>query len=236
MRGLAKSFGTRQVLRGVDLTLTPGEFVAILGPSGGGKTTVLKIVAGLDSPTAGLVAVRSVTGREPMIRVVYQEDRLLPWRSVLDNAALGLPASERERAVELLDAVGLAGREHDWPVVLSGGQKQRTALARALVHQPDLLLLDEPFGALDALTRASMQQLLLDLWNRERCTVLLVTHDVEEALLLADRVVVLQDGHLTRDLRVALPRPRHRGDPQLGAWEEELMDSLLQSERSGVTG
>jgi sulfonate transport system ATP-binding protein len=211
------------------LTLTPGEFVAILGPSGGGKTTVLKIVAGLDSPTDGLVAVRNVAGYEPTIRVVYQEDRLLPWRSVLDNAALGLPADQRSRAVELLDAVGLAGRENDWPVVLSGGQRQRTALARALVHRPDLLLLDEPFGALDALTRASMQQLLLDLWSRERCTVLLVTHDVEEALLLADRVVVLQDGHLTRDLRVALPRPRHRGDPQLGAWEEELMDSLLQS-------
>jgi sulfonate transport system ATP-binding protein len=230
IRGLTKSFGTRPVLRGVDLRLTPGEFVAILGPSGGGKTTVLKIVAGLEHPTDGVVEVRGADDRPPMVRVVYQEDRLLPWRSVLDNAALGLPAEHRDRAAQLLAAVGLGGRENDWPGVLSGGQKQRTALARALVHQPHLLLLDEPFGALDALTRASMQQLLLDLWSRERCTVLLVTHDVAEALLLADRVVVLQDGRLTRDLRVALPRPRHRGDPQLGAWEDELMDDLLRSD------
>jgi sulfonate transport system ATP-binding protein len=218
------------VLRGVDLILTPGEFVAILGPSGGGKTTVLKIVAGLDMPTDCVVEVRGTDGRPPMVRVVYQEDRLLPWRSVLDNTALGLSTEHRDRAAQLLAAVGLGGREKDWPGVLSGGQKQRTALARALVHRPDLLLLDEPFGALDALTRASMQQLMLDLWSGERCTVLLVTHDVEEALLLADRVVVLQEGRLTRDLRVSLPRPRHRGDPRIGAWEEKLMDSLLRTD------
>jgi sulfonate transport system ATP-binding protein len=219
------------VLKGIDLVLKPGEFVAIVGPSGGGKTTVLKIVAGLEYATGGDVEIRGADGGDPTVRIVFQEDRLLPWRSVLDNAAIGLTGQDRERAVELLRAVGLEGRENDWPAVLSGGQKQRTALARALVHRPNLLLLDEPFGALDALTRASMQQLLLDLWVQEKSTVLLVTHDVEEALMLADRVVVLLDGELTRDIRIDLSRPRHRGNPQIGIWKEELLDSLLNEDR-----
>src|SRR5581483_2257447 len=188
------------------------------------------IVGGLEAPTDGQVELRGADGQPPTVRIVYQEDRLLPWMNVLGNAALGLPLAERRRAGELLDEVGLSGRERDWPAVLSGGQRQRAALARALAHRPNLLLLDEPFGALDALTRASMQELLLELWDQERNTVLLVTHDVEEALLLADRVVVLQEGRLTRDLSVTIARPRSRGHARLARWKDELLDLLLAGE------
>lgn len=231
---LSKSFGTRQVLREIDLVVEAGEFVALIGPSGGGKTTLLRVVAGLEEATEGSVRVQRSDGTSSTTRVMFQEDRLMPWRRVLDNVALGLARSELPRAQHFLEAVGLGDRQRDWPVVLSGGQKQRVALARALAHQPDLLLLDEPFGALDALTRAGMQQLLEELWQRERRTVLLVTHDVEEALLLADRVVVLQEGQLVTDLRVTLPRPRHRGDPWLATHKEELLNKLLLEELGHV--
>jgi sulfonate transport system ATP-binding protein len=160
---------------------------------------------------------------------MFQEDRLMPWRSVLRNVTLGLRGRD-EDARSLLAAVGLAGREKDFPVVLSGGQRQRVALARALIHEPELLLLDEPFGALDAITRAAMQLLLLDLLARRPRTVVLVTHDVEEALLLSDRVLLLQAGGIARDIRIETPRPRHRGDPSLAALKEELLDGLLAAE------
>ena len=204
--------------------------MALIGPSGGGKTTLLRIVAGLETPSGGEVEVRKTDGTSATSRVMFQEDRLIPWRRVLDNVSLGLPKAELPRAQRYLGAVGLGDRQREWPVVLSGGQKQRVALARALAHRPDLLLLDEPFGALDALTRAGMQKLLEELWQREQPTVLLVTHDVEEALMLADRVIVLQDGQLATDLRVNLTRPRHRGDPWLATHKEELLDKLLVEE------
>lgn len=227
---LAKQYGAREVLRDIQLEVTAGEFVALIGPSGGGKTTLLRVVAGLEEPSSGAVTIQRPDGEAPTIRVMFQEDRLLPWQSVIDNVTFGLASGERPRARHFLAAVGLADRERDWPRVLSGGQKQRVSLARALAHQPDLLLLDEPFGALDALTRAGMQRLLEELWQRERRTVLLVTHDVEEALLLADRVIVLQEGRLVTDLRVTLPRPRHRADPWLATHKEELLDNLLLEE------
>ncbi|RYY71552.1 MAG: ABC transporter ATP-binding protein, partial [Comamonadaceae bacterium] len=191
LRGIGKSFDARTVLAGIDLDVRPGEFISLIGPSGAGKSTLLRILADLDAPTAGQLAVRA-GARDASLRIMFQEDRLMPWRSVLRNVTLGLRGRDDD-ARRLLAAVGLHGRAHDYPLVLSGGQRQRVALARALIHEPELLLLDEPFGALDAITRASMQLLLLELLARQPRTVVLVTHDVEEALLLSDRVLVLRE-------------------------------------------
>jgi sulfonate transport system ATP-binding protein len=163
--------------------------------------------------------------------MMFQEDRLLPWRTVQRNVVLGLKRRESD-AREILRAVGLDGRESEFPIVLSGGQRQRVALARALIHEPDLLLLDEPFGALDAITRAAMQLLLERLLAARPRTVILVTHDVEEALLLSDRVLLMRDGGIARDLVLEQPRPRHRGDASLAALKEELLDGLLVAERA----
>ncbi len=210
LRDVRRSFSGTEVLGGVDLDIAPGEFVALLGHSGSGKSTLLRILAGLDTGATG--EIRTGTAAS----VVFQDPRLLPWRSVLDNVVLGLrtrDAEEHGRA--MLAEVGLSGREEAWPRELSGGQRQRVALARALVREPDLLLLDEPFSALDALTRISAQTLVQDLWQRHLPAVLMVTHDVEEALLLADRVLVVADGVLVHDERLDLARPRARNHPEL---------------------
>jgi sulfonate transport system ATP-binding protein len=228
LRGLGKSFGSRTILDQINLDLPAGQFVSLIGPSGVGKSTLLRIVAGLEPPTMGHVELESNVIR-PDVRMMFQEDRLLPWRTVLANITLGLRRRDDD-AHAMLTAVGLAGRESEFPLALSGGQRQRVALARALIHEPELLLLDEPFGALDAITRAAMQLLLETLLSRRPRTVLLVTHDVEEALVLSDRVLVMRRGGIARDLQVALPRPRHRGDPILGALKEELLDDLLAAE------
>ena len=222
LRDAGRAFDGTTVLDGVDLELAPGEFVALLGESGSGKTTLLRALAGLDRGVTGEVR----TGAAPA--VVFQDPRLLPWRSVLANVALGLRGAGAEgRARAALAEVGLHGREDAWPRQLSGGQRQRVALARALVREPDLLLLDEPFSSLDALTRASAQRLVSELWERHRPAVLLVTHDVEEALLLADRVLVLEDGGLAHSERLdALPRPRRRDDPALQRLRAALLDRL----------
>lgn len=219
----------KTVLRELNLSIEPGEFVTFLGPSGVGKSTLLRIVAGLEQPTHGAVVPTGASSAEPISRMMFQEDRLLPWRSVIDNVQLGTRRQEA-RSRELLREVGLAGREKDWPAELSGGQRQRVALARALLHQPHVLLLDEPFGALDAITRVTMQQLLERVLAEQPRTVLLVTHDVEEALILSDRVLLLTAQGITRDLRIEHPRPRHRGDAQLAAWKEELLDGLLEAD------
>ncbi|MBT2207971.1 MULTISPECIES: ABC transporter ATP-binding protein [Actinomadura] len=226
VRGLTRVFGERTVLDGVDLDIAPGEFVALLGASGSGKSTLLRALAGLDGEGGGEIDVPAKRA------VVYQEHRLLPWSRVWDNVVLGLSKRGlrgrdlRARAEDALAEVGLSARADAWPLTLSGGESQRVALARALVRTPDLLLLDEPFGALDALTRLNAQALVADLWAEHRPAVLLVTHDVEEALLLADRALLLADGRIAREYAVDLPRPRSMDDPRFVALRRDLLDGL----------
>jgi len=221
LRGVSRRFGDQDVLRDLDLTIEPGEFVAVIGRSGSGKTTLLRVLAGLDPEADGHVE----SGARPA--VVFQDARLLPWRSALQNVTLGLRDDDvDERGRRALAEVGLQGRENAWPRQLSGGQRQRVALARGLVRDPDLLLLDEPFSALDALTRASAQGLVTELWERHRPAVLLVTHDVTEALLLADRVVLIDQGRIVHDERIDLARPRRREDPELVARSAALLERL----------
>ncbi|WP_295641547.1 ATP-binding cassette domain-containing protein [uncultured Methylibium sp.] len=237
LAGVGKRFGTREVLRGIDLRVAPGEFVAIVGRSGCGKSTLLRLLAGLERLSEGAIALDGVGGdtRREDLRVMFQDARLLPWKRVIDNVALGLGGPDaRERALEALAQVGLAERADEWPAILSGGQRQRVALARALVHTPRLLLLDEPLGALDALTRIEMQQLIERLWRQHGFTALLVTHDVGEAVALADRVLLIEDGELALDERVALPRPRSRGDAAYAALEERILDRVLQRPDAGL--
>jgi sulfonate transport system ATP-binding protein len=218
VRGLTKSFGDRTVLSGLDLDIAPGEFVALIGESGCGKTTLLRLLAGLDTADDGDLAA------PPERMVVFQEHRLLPWRRVWQNVAIGLPrAGAREAAAQALTEVGLAGHLDAWPVTLSGGEAQRVALARALVREPRLLLLDEPFAALDALTRIKMHALVRHLVDVHRPAVLLVTHDVDEAILLADRVVALREGTLAAEHRVTFDGERTRRNPEF----EELRYRLL---------
>ena len=225
VEGLSKAYGARQVLSGVDLKIAPGEFVALVGRSGCGKSTLLRLLAGLERPDAGRVV---QTGAAGETRMMFQDARLLPWKRVLDNVALGLPsAGAVERARAALAQVGLADRAGDWPAVLSGGQKQRVALARALVHAPRLLLLDEPLGALDALTRIEMQRLIESLWQRHGFTAVLVTHDVGEAVALADRVLLIEDRGIAVDDTVGLARPRSRGDAAFARREAALLDRVL---------
>ena len=205
-----RAYGATSVLRGVDLDIEAGEFVALLGRSGSGKSTLLRSLAGLDPAPASEVAVEGRTS------VAFQEPRLLPWKPVQENVGLALLNTSRKeererRSTTVLDEVGLTEKGSAWPLSLSGGQAQRVSLARALVSEPDLLLLDEPFSALDALTRIEMHRLVLQLWARHRPAVLLVTHDADEALMLADRVLVLEDGHLAHEWQI--PTPRHARTP-----------------------
>jgi sulfonate transport system ATP-binding protein len=232
--GIVKAFGDKKVLRGLDLDVAAGQFVAIVGRSGCGKSTLLRLIAGLDAPDAGAMDFEG--GANVVPRVMFQEPRLLPWANVIANVEVGLGARRREagarrRALDALAAVGVADRGVDWPGTLSGGQKQRVALARALVSRPRFLALDEPLGALDALTRIEMQSLLETAWRREGFTALLVTHDVAEAVTLADRIVLLDDGAVALDLEVALPRPRLRGASEFGRLEETILDRLLGPSR-----
>ena len=230
VRGLRRAFGGHPVLTEVDLSIAPGELVVLLGASGSGKTTLLRVLAGLDREAEGQVRVPGRRG------VVFQEHRLLPWQRVADNVALGLPRPvARARAAEMLAEVGLADRGRAWPRELSGGESQRVALARALVREPELLLLDEPFGALDALTRIHVHALVLRLWARHRPAILLVTHDVDEALLLADRALVLVDGRICADFPVALPRPRRRAEPAVAALRDAILARLGVSESEITT-
>jgi sulfonate transport system ATP-binding protein len=219
--GVRRSFGGRLVLDGIDLEFRRGEFVALLGRSGSGKTTLLRAVAGLDPAIEGSILV-------PVARsVVFQDPRLLPWARVIDNVLLGLTdEASRSAATDVVVEVGLAGHERDWPKTLSGGEAQRVSLARALVRRPDLLLLDEPFGALDALTRIRMHALLQRLCARYSPAVLLVTHDVDEALLLSDRVLVLTDGAISLDVSIDIPSPRVRANSSFIALRSRLLAEL----------
>ena len=229
LTSLSKRYAQRVVLDGLGLHIRAGQFVAIVGRSGCGKSTLLRLVAGLESPSAGRVEFERDAGAAvPDIRIMFQEARLLPWKRVLDNVALGLPKDKLGDARRALEQVGLAERAHDWPAVLSGGQRQRVALARALVHEPQLLLLDEPLGALDALTRIEMQQLIEAVWRARGFTGLLVTHDVDEAVALADRVVLIEDGRIVLDVPVDLPRPRQRGSAAFAGLVERVLRRVLQ--------
>ena len=229
VRQLRKAFGERQVLHGIDLLIPAGQFVAIVGRSGCGKSTLLRLLAGLDQPSGGQLLAGSAPLSEARedTRLMFQDARLLPWKKVIDNVGIGLKGDWRPNAMQALEAVGLAERADEWPAGLSGGQKQRVALARALIHKPRLLLLDEPLGALDALTRIEMQQLIERLWQQHGFTVLLVTHDVNEAVAIADRVILIEEGEVGLDLTVDLPRPRARGSHRLAALESEVLDRVL---------
>lgn len=224
VRGLTRRFGANAtpVLDALALDLAPGGFVALLGRSGSGKTTLLRTLAGLDPapPGAELILPQPVAA-------AFQEPRLLPWKSVWRNVSLGLDGpGARDRAARALAEVGLGRHLDAWPVTLSGGEAQRAALARALVREPRLLLLDEPFAALDALTRIRMHALVLDLWRAHRPTTLLVTHDVDEAVLLADRVLVLEGGRFRADIAVDLPRPRAHAHPGFAVLRARLLAEL----------
>jgi sulfonate transport system ATP-binding protein len=220
-----RAFGSREVLRGISLDVAPGQFIAIVGRSGGGKTTVLRQIAGLDRPTSGAVYIDSapVTGLQRSVRLLFQDARLLPWQTVIGNVGIARGRGWKETAKAALESVGLAGREKDWPAVLSGGQRQRVALARALVSKPGVLLLDEPFGALDALTRIEMHKLTEQIWRQHGFTTVLITHDVAEAVALADRVLVLREGMIALDISIDLPRPRREFSDPLAARLQALI-------------
>lgn len=221
---LTRRFGARTILDNIELDIPKGQFVALLGRSGSGKSTLLRALAGLDHEADG-TGTLEVSSK---LSVVFQDARLLPWKHLIDNVAFGLRGpNPRGRAVDALAEVGLAGREHAWPGELSGGEQQRVALARALVRQPELLLADEPFGALDALTRLRMHALLRQLCERHQPAVLLVTHDVDEAIHLAERILILDQGRLTVDLGVALPNtPSAARETRIAEIREHLLARL----------
>lgn len=222
VRGLRRAFGERVVIDDLDLDVQPGEFACLLGASGCGKTTLLRVLAGIDRADAGVVGVPAPNA------VVFQEPRLLPWKSVEDNVRFGAEskADARRLALAALAEVELAGHAAAWPMTLSGGQAQRVALARALVREPRLLLLDEPFAALDALTRIRMQELVGDLVRRHRPATVLVTHDVEEAVLLGDRVLVMAAGRIVRDVDTSGIGRDAASAPALDGLRRELLREL----------
>ncbi len=230
LNAVSKHYAENIVLNQLDLHIPAGQFVAVVGRSGGGKSTLLRLLAGLETPTAGDV----LAGTTPLAeiqddtRMMFQDARLLPWKSVIDNVGLGLKGQWRDAARQALAAVGLENRAGEWPAALSGGQKQRVALARALIHRPGLLLLDEPLGALDALTRLEMQDLIVSLWQEHVFTVLLVTHDVSEAVAMADRVLLIEEGKIGLDLTVDIPRPRRLGSVRLAELEAEVLQRVMQ--------
>ena len=233
LRNVIKAFGQHTVLHDINLELPAGQFAAIVGRSGCGKSTLLRLLAGLDQPTGGKIEVDGMaTGWNNHVRLMFQEPRLLPWQRVAANVEVGLShaASGHDRrrlAAEAIAQVGLPERGRDWPAILSGGQKQRVALARALVSHPHVLAFDEPLGALDALTRIEMQTLIEQVWQDKGFTAIVVTHDVSEAVALADRILLLDAGRVTMDVPVDLPRPRRRGDPAAAAIESHILDRLL---------
>ncbi|MEC0259709.1 ATP-binding cassette domain-containing protein [Paenibacillus lautus] len=226
---LQKSFGDQPVLRGIELDVKPGEFIAIIGRSGCGKSTLLRVIAGLEPSTSGEIWINEQPVRHvhPETRMMFQDARLLPWNKVIDNVAIGLRKEDRHKAEAALEQVGLGARANEWPSVLSGGQKQRVALARALASHPKLLLLDEPLGALDALTRIEMQQLIESLWQQQPFTTVLITHDVEEAVLLADRVVLIEEGSIAMDRIVPFSRPRQRGNAEVAAFIDKILKRVM---------
>lgn len=240
LNGVTKRYGDKTILNALDLHIPAGQFVAVVGRSGGGKSTLLRLLAGLEAPNGGeiLAGTTPLANIQDDTRMMFQDARLLPWKTVIDNVGLGLKGHWREEARQALAAVGLEDRAGDWPAALSGGQKQRVALARALIHRPGLLLLDEPLGALDALTRVEMQDLIASLWQEHGFTVLLVTHDVSEAVAMADRVLLIEEGKIGLDLTVDIPRPRRVGSARLAELEAEVLERVMRrgvNERALIT-
>lgn len=227
--GVHKFFGQREVLGGVDFSICHNEIVAIVGRSGCGKSTLLRLVAGLDSASAGQIVIEGepLAGINQAARLMFQDASLLPWRTVLQNVVLAAPGHAPEIARRTLADVGLAERAPDWPTVLSGGQRQRVALARALASGAQLLLLDEPLGALDALTRLEMQELIERVSREKQISILLITHDVEEAIALADRILIMEHGRFTLEMPVSLERPRNRSNLGFVQLKEQLLQRVL---------
>jgi sulfonate transport system ATP-binding protein len=228
---LTKTYNNRKVLKGISLDIEKGEFVAIVGKSGCGKSTLLRLLAGLETSDEGKILINGeeLVGLNLHSRIMFQDGRLLPWKKVLDNVGLGLKGEWKPRAIEALKNVGLEDRGEDWPSKLSGGQKQRVALARALVHEPDILLLDEPLGALDALTRIEMQELIEKIWNKVQITSIFVTHDVEEAVALADRIILIEDGNIVLNKSINLSRPRQRSAHAFTHYVEEILHKIMDN-------
>ncbi len=235
LAALKKSFGEVDILKGINLEVAPGEFVALVGKSGCGKSTLLRLVSHLDLPTKGAVEVDGNIASEinSQVRYLFQEARLLPWKTVLENVAIGARGRDIETAKEALRTVNLLDKADEWPEVLSGGQRQRVSLARALAGKPKVLLLDEPLGALDALTRIQMQQLIESLWQEQKFTVVLVTHDVSEAVYLADRVILIEDGGIALDEKITLARPRSK-DSSFAYFEKRILERILQGKTVDV--
>ena len=224
IKNVNKTYNNLTALHDVNLDINQGEFIALVGMSGGGKSTLLRLIAGLEKPTSGSVQINS-TDTKSLIRVMFQEDRLLPWMSVLDNLSFGSKdKNTKAHAKELLDLVELGDYADHFPNQLSGGQKQRVALARALMSHPKILLLDEPLGALDALTRCKMQDLILDICQKQNLTTILVTHDVEEAARMADRIVVMKDS--TNSYEETCPKNRNAG--QIGIVADRVLGEILE--------
>jgi sulfonate transport system ATP-binding protein len=229
IRNVHKRFGLKSVLEGINLEIQAGEFIAIVGKSGSGKSTLLRLTAALDQPNQGEIRVddEPLRDRNNQARIMFQDARLLPWKRVLENVTIGFEGDWRTAGTEVLAHVGLADRAHEWPNVLSGGERQRVALARALLTRPRLLLLDEPLGALDALTRIEMQRLIERLWHEDGFTAVLITHDVEEAIALADRVVLLEHGKIALDVRIDLLRPHPRGSAEFAQLKEQVLSRVM---------
>lgn len=237
IENVEKKFGTHTVLKDVNLEIKAGEFVAIVGKSGCGKSTLLRLISNLDTVSSGSIVIENKEGksRQEGITFLFQEARLLPWKKVWKNIALVSEDKSKEAAVNALKSVKLEDKADEWPDTLSGGQKQRVSLARALSSKPKILLLDEPLGALDALTRIEMQELIENLWKENGFTVILVTHDVSEAVYLADRVILIESGEVTMDERISLARPRER-DSSFAYFEEKILNRVLhQTEKEEIT-
>lgn len=223
IKNINKTYNNVTALHDVNLDINQGEFIALVGMSGGGKSTLLRLIAGLEQPTAGSITIDQA-GSKSLMRVMFQEDRLLPWMSVLDNLSFGSKdKNTKAHAQELLELVELGDYANQYPTQLSGGQKQRVALARALMSHPQILLLDEPLGALDALTRRKMQDLILDICQKQNLTTILVTHDVEEAARMADRIIVMKNS--TNSYEEDCPKNRNAG--QIGIVADRVLGEIL---------
>jgi sulfonate transport system ATP-binding protein len=228
LHAVSKAFGQRNVLKALDLTIDAGQFAVVVGRSGGGKSTLPRLIAGLEQPSGGTLAIghQPVSGLQQSTRMMFQDARLLPWQSALGNVGIARGPDWRRRALDALGAVGLADRANDWPRFLSGGQRQRVALARALVGRPGVLLLDEPFGALDALTRTEMHVLLRSLWREYGFTIVLITHDVAEAVALGERVLALRDGIVSLDLPIPQTETRAKDEAELAALQARVLAAV----------